>query len=158
MAVVQTTYSENIAPAVNGMVANMTNWDADTRIVETATGIPFGVAVGQGAADKGAVLGASAGTGFVGISVRDVTLPPRSAIDKYADGENMAVLTEGDIWVTVGGDVTAGGDVTFAASTGVLSSAATSGTQFAITGARWMTGATNGGLAILRLSGHLPAA
>lgn len=157
MAVVQSTYSENIAPAVAGMVGNMTNWDADTLICETEAGIPFGRAVGQGTAANGGVIGASAATGFRGVSIRDVTLPATNE-DVFLAGDNMAVLTEGDIWVTVGGDVTAGQDVTFVATTGILSSAATSGSQFAVTGARWMTSASNGGLALLRLSGHVPAA
>jgi len=157
MAVVQNTYSENIRPAVAGQVANETNWDADTRNVETAAGIPFGVAVGQGAAAKGAVLGSATAEGFVGISIRDITLDPRDG-DKYRQNANMAVLTEGDIWVQVPVSVTAGQDVTFVASTGVLSSVAADATHFAIPGARWMTSAAGGGLAIVRLSGALPAA
>jgi len=157
MAVVQSTYSENIRPAVAGMVANMTNWDADTRLVETAGGIPFGVAVGQGAAPKGAVLSAAAATGFVGISIRDITLQS-NPVDRYELTDNIAVLTEGDIWVLTGGAVTAGTDASFDSTTGVLSSAAASGTQFVIAGARWMTTTAGAALAVLRLSGSLPAA
>lgn len=157
MAVVQSTYSENIRPAVAGMVANMTSWDADTRLVETAAGIPFGVAVGQGAAARGAVLGAAAAAGFVGISMRDVTNDTIPA-DKYGLTDNMAVLTEGDIWVLTGGAVTVGADVTFDSVTGVLSSAAASGTQFVIAGARWQTPTGGAALAVVRLGGVLPAA
>lgn len=157
MAVVQSTYSENIRPAVAGMVANMTNWDADTRLVETAAGIGFGLAVGQGAAAKGAVLSAATAAGFVGISIRDVTNDTIPA-DKYALTDNIAVLTEGDIWVLTGGAVAVGADVSFDSTTGVLSSAAASGTQFVIAGARWMTATSGAALAIVRLSGHLPAA
>jgi hypothetical protein len=157
MTVVQSTYTENIRPAVAGMVANMTDWDADTRNVETAAGIGFGLVVGQGTAAKGAVLSAAAATGFVGLSIRDVTLAPVAA-DKYPQNANIAVLTEGDMWVLTGGAVTVGGDVTFDSTTGVLSSAATSGTQFAIAGARWMTATAGAALAIVRLGGALPAA
>lgn len=157
MATVQTSYSERIAAAVAGAVANMTNWDADTLVCETAAGIGFGVAVSQGAAYNGAVIGAASAAVFRGITVRDIAIPPSNG-EEYAEGDNMAVLTEGDIWVTVGGDVTVGADVTFASTTGVLSSAGTSGSQFTIAGARWMTAASNGGLAIVRLSGHVPAA
>lgn len=157
MAVVQSTYTENIRPAVAGMVANMTDWDADTRIVETAAGIGFGLAVGQGAAAKGAVLSAAAATGFVGISIRDVTNDSNPA-DKYQQYDNIAVLTEGDIWVLTGGAVTVGADVTFDATTGVLSSAAVGASQFAITGARWMTATTGAALAVVRLGGALPSA
>lgn len=157
MAVVQNSYTENIRPAVAGMVANMTNSDADTRNVETVAGIGFGLAVGQGAAARGAILGAAAAAGFVGISIRDITLDPRDG-DKYGQNASIAVLTEGDIWVMTGGAVAFGADVTFESTTGVLSSAAASGTQFVIAGARWMTPTAGAGLAIVRLSGHLPAA
>lgn len=154
---VQTTYSARMPAAVAGMIADMQNWDADTRICETAAGIGFGLAVGRGSADNGAVLGAAAATDFLGISVRDVTLVNNDG-DEYARYSNMAVLTKGTIWVTVGGDVVDGGDVTFNSTTGVLSSAGTSGTQFAITGARWLDTVSSGGLARLRLSGELPSA
>lgn len=156
MAVVQTSYRETLRPATAGTIANMTQADVDTRLVETAAGIPFGVAVGQGVAAKGAVLGAAAAERFAGISIRDVALDPRDG-DKYLQGANIAVLTEGDIWVTVGAAVTAGQDVTFAAASGALSSAAVGAGQFAIPGARWMTSATAGALAVVRLGGALPA-
>lgn len=157
MAVVQSTYSDNIAAAVDGMIADMTTSDCDTRICETVAGIAFGVAVGQGTADKGATVGGATAAKFVGISVRDITLV-NATVDKYARYQNMAVMSRGDIWVTVGGDVVAGGDVTFVASTGVLSSAGADGTHFAIAGARWMTSALSGGRAVVRLSGSLPSA
>lgn len=155
MAVVQSTYSENISRALPGMPADA-DYSADTRIVETEAGIAFGVATSQGANDNGALVGAAAAADFVGVSIRDKTVP--DGTDKYADGANIGVMTRGDIWVTVGGDVVAGDDVTFVATTGVLSSAGTSGSQFAITGARWMTSASNGALALLRLGGALPSA
>lgn len=157
MAVVQSTYVENIAAAVAGMVANQTSWDAITRIVETAGGVGFGLACGQGTADDGARLGAAAATGFVGVSVRDVAVAAAAA-DKYRQRENMTCLTKGEIWVTTGGDVTAGADVTFNSTTGVLATIAADGTNFTIAGARWMTSASSGDLAIVRLGGALPAA
>jgi len=155
MATVQSTYSENIDAALPGMAADA-DFSADTRICETAAGIGFGLAVGQGTSDNEAKLAPAAAADFVGITMRDRTLVNDSD-DLYAQYENMAVMTEGDIWVTTGGVVSAGDNVTFVKSTGVLSSAATSGTQFEITGARWMTSAANGGLAKVRLSGELPA-
>jgi hypothetical protein len=155
-AVVQSTYSERMPVAYAGMIANMTNWDADTRICETAAGIGFGLAVGKGTGDKGAVLGATLVTDFLGITIRDITLVNATA-DKYAQYQNMAVLTEGDLWVTVGGNVADGEDVTFNGTTGVLSSTAAGAGQFLITGARWQKTAINGALSVVRLSGHLPS-
>lgn len=160
MSVVQSTYSQTIADAVAGMPADA-DYSADSRICETAAGIAFGVAVSQGSVSaKGALIGGASAAVFVGVTIRDKTLLIASGetVDKYQDNDVMGVMYRGDIWVTVGGDVVAGGDVTFAAATGVLSSASAGGAQFAVSGARWMTSASSGGLAILRLSGSLPSA
>lgn len=156
MPPVQTTYAENQAPAFPGMPANA-NYSADTKIVETVAGIGFGLAVGRGTGVKQAVLGASAANRFLGLSIKDSTQIGTTA-DTYPRYENMGVMFKGDMWVTVGADVTAGTDVTFSSTTGVLSSAAASGSQFTIAGAVWMTSAASGALAIVRLSGALPAA
>lgn len=160
MPTVQATYGERIPQAVAGQVANMTTFDADTRIVETPAGIGFGVAVSQGTADKQVLLGGASAAVFVGISMRDVTLDDPTNTDEYQEGENAAILTRGDIWVTTGGAVSAGDEVVFDGTTGVLSSAAPGAgvSPFAIAGARWMTSAGNGELAIVRLSGELPSA
>jgi hypothetical protein len=154
---IQESVLDRMPIAAAGMPADA-DYHADTRICETAAGIAFGVAVSQGTSDKEALLGAAAVTGFVGVTIRDVTIVNNAAADKYPRYSNMAVMTDGDIWVQVGGDVTKGNDVSFSSTTGVLSTAATSGTQFAIAGARWMTSASNGGFAILRLTGALPNA
>ena len=159
---VQTTYGDRIRPGVPGMVATMHGpYEADTRIVETAAGIPFGVAVSQGAGELGALLGAVAANLFVGISIRDVTLEQPNvggAVDVYPENLNMGVMTKGDMWVTTGGVVVVGGPVTFNAVTGVLSSIAAGAGQFAITGARWQTAAGLGELAVVRLSDHAVSA
>jgi len=153
MSVIQDTYSENQPIAYAGMPADADH-SIDTRICETVAGIGFGVAVSQGSADKGGLIGGASAAVFAGVTVKDVTCLG----DEYAQYDNMGVMYRGTVWVTVGGDVTDGGDVTFASTTGVLSSAAASGSQFAIAGARWMTTAASGSLAKLRLSGHLPSA
>lgn len=162
-AVVQSTYSERIPPAVAGMFANMRNWDAETRNVETSAGIGFGLALGQGALPDGATLGASAANKFVGISLRDITLVNGTVLnttaDKYALNQNLGCATLGDIWVNCDGAVTAGQDVTFNSTTGALGTIAADGTHFTIAGARWMTTqSVSGGLAQVRLTGALPGA
>lgn len=152
---VQSSYSARMPVAVAGMIADMTTFDVDSRICETSGGIGFGLAVGKGTADMGCVIGAASAAAFLGISVRDVTLVGATA-DKYSQYDTMAVLFRGDIWCAPGASVADGDDVTFVASTGVLSSAGTSGSQFAISGARWMD--TSDSLSRVRLSGHLPSA
>lgn len=151
MATVQSTYSENISDAVAGMVANSVPSRVDTRKCETAAGIAFGVAVSHGAADKGAVIGGAL-VDFSGITVRDVTLPPE-ADDTYQQYGNMAVLTEGDIWVAPAVEVSEGDAVHYNATTGVLTNTGGNGP---IVGARWMTSGST--LAIVRLGGGMPAA
>jgi len=151
-AVVQSSYSSTMEPAVAGMWANMTNWDADTRICETAAGIGFGLACGQGTGDKGAVIAGSLAI-FVGVSVKDVTLVHDTA-DEYQEHDNMAVATEGDIWVQTSVSTSPTADVHYSATTGIF---ATSGGSGPIVGARWMA-TRDAGLGLLRLSGHLPVA
>jgi len=157
MATVQSTYAELQPIAQAGMPASG-DFSADTRTCETAAGIAFGVAVSQGSADNGALIGGASAAVFVGVTIADKSVPYNGTNDEYAQYDSMGVMTRGRIWVTVGGDVTDGGDVTFVDTTGVLSSAAASGTQFAIAGARWMTTASSGGLALLHLGGALPSA
>lgn len=157
MATVQSTYSELQPIAQAGMPASG-DFSADTRTCETVAGIAFGVAVGRGTADNGAVIGSTAATDFVGITIADKAVPYNGVADGYARYDSMGVMTRGRIWVVVGGDVTDGADVTFSSTTGVLSSTAVGAGQFAITGARWMTTATNGNLALLHLGGALPSA
>lgn len=124
--VVQTSYKPQILPAVVGMIADMSTAEVITRICETSAGIGFGLAASQGAGDKGCIL--SVNTGFLGITVRDVTLDripldplaaPQSLInaDVYAQYQNVALMTSGTIWVNCyGGSSTAGvkaGDALF---------------------------------------------
>lgn len=145
MAVVQQTYNRTMPKASAGQIASTTGYDADTKIIETAGGIPFGYAVSRGTDPRGVVI---AGTDFVGVTIKDVTLIHDSAnVDKYIQKELAGVLVRGDIWVVVEDDVAAGDAVEYSATTGQLGS--DGGT--AIHDARWMTSATAGGLAILRL-------
>lgn len=153
MAVVQSTYNERQPAAVAGMIANMNGSKVDTRIIETAAGIGFGLAVSQGSADKGAVIGGALAD-FVGLTVRDVTLV-HATPDKYAQYDNAGIMSEGDMWVTAGAAVSAGDPVHYNATTGALSNTGGSGP---VVGARWMTSAASGELAVVRLSGSLPAA
>jgi len=140
---VQSTYSRTLVAGTAGQPATMSGWDADTKICETVAGIGFGLAVSQGSAANGVTLG---GAAFVGVSLRDVTLPP-SQTDKYIQTQNMSVFVRGDIWVNVEDDVAIGHEVKYDATTGQMGH--TGGT--AVPNARWMTAASAGGLAILRL-------
>lgn len=131
--VVQTNYRPQIAPAMAGLVANMIDATIRSKNVETAAGIGFGLAVSQGTADGGCVLGGSA---FIGISVRDITqalamVDPLSdtynTVDTYGLYCSASIISRGDIWVVAGANVAAGNAVSYNTTTGVLSTG-TSGT------------------------------
>lgn len=156
MPTVQSTYPYVQQIALPGQIAHGDHF-TNTFICETAAGIGFGVAVSQGTADKQAVLGGASAAVFVGVTVQDKTIP-NAAIDGYRQYDNMGVMSRGHIWVQVPSAVNKGDDATFASTTGIISSAATSGTQFAIAGARFMTSAGINGFAKLALGGALPSA
>lgn len=152
MAVVQSTYSENMAAGLPGLVADMSDCTIETRNVESAAGIAFGVAVGQGTADKGAIKLPSTAAAFIGVSVRDVTIDHNTP-DLYAENDNIGVLTEGTIWVTCDGNVAANQNVTFSTATGLFGTIAADGTHLLVTNAKWISSASSGGVAKLKLTG-----
>lgn len=147
MSPVQSTYSENMRAGLPGLVSG-SDFDIDTGNCETAAGLAFGIAVSQGAADKGVIIGGTL-LGFRGITVRDVTLESDQS-DKYAQYQNVGVLTRGKIWVTVATAVAAHDPVHFTAATGTLRNA---GEQGPVDGARWVTSASINGLALVELKG-----
>lgn len=152
MAVVQSTYAERITgPLSAGTPGNMMDAEIVSRVSEDSDDIPFGVAVGQGSADKGCVFAAASAALFVGVSVRDIAKDAADE-DEYKRYENVAVLLEGDIWVVADGIVAAGNNVTFSTSTGEFGTIAADGTHILLVGARWLTSAADRGLALLRLA------
>lgn len=152
-APVQTSYTRYQPPGMPGMLADSINWDADSRIVETAAGIAFGVACSQGTlSDDGCVVG---GSNFVGVTRADQTLQMASsgtpAVDFYQRYDTASCLVKGDIWVLCYANVAVGAAVTFDATTGQLGKAGTT-----IPNAKWMTAANGSAsapvLAVLRLA------
>lgn len=145
----QTVYSENIPVGYVGQPAGP-DFEADSRIVETAAGIGFGLACGRGTGERGAVLG---GAQFAGISMRDITQDGGLAgtVDEYPQYGNIALMTKGLIWVAAGAVVEAGDLVHYNETTGALSNAG--GTLIA--NATWESSAAEGDLAKVRLSGTL---
>jgi len=119
-----------------------------TGICETAAGIGFGLVVGQGAGEKGVVLGGTLAN-FLGITVRDITVRPNpTAQDSYPQYSNVGYIQDGQIWVLAGAAVAAGNPVYYNTSTGALSNAGGIGP---IVGARWVTNAAAGARAIVEL-------
>jgi hypothetical protein len=109
MAELQTTYSETIAAGYPGMVANGETSNRITRTCEDAGGIPFGVPVYRGTGDHGCTR--TPGGELLGISIATsaLALTAGADADVYPQYENVAILTQGVIWVTAGEAVTDGG-------------------------------------------------
>lgn len=144
MPTVQSTYADNIGAGYAGGIVSTEPSVLISRTVEDAAGIAFGLAVMQGTADKGVVVGD--GNGFLGVTVREQSVDP-STPNKFAQNENARIMTKGVIWVANSGGVAAGDEVGLAAD-----GALTSATSGDIVGARWDTTAADGELAQLRLA------
>ena len=129
--VVQTRYAPYIQPGLEGMISEMTGSETGTRICETAAGIGFGKAVGQGNRAKGCIIG---GANFVGLSIRDITLDRVSvdplssvenALDTYGQWTNVGVMSRGHMWVKPQGLVVPYDAVYYDTATGKLGNSAT---------------------------------
>jgi len=147
MPVVQSAYSERMTAGLPGQIASMASYDADTVNIETSGGIQPGVAVGQGSAADGVVVGGTLAL-FKGVLARDVTVINSTAADTIPQNQNGSAVYRGDIWVKLSADVLITDPVHYSATTGIF---APSGGSGPITGARWMTSGLNGGVAKLRL-------
>lgn len=145
---VQSTYSETMEDARDGMIHGC-DYDTKTGVVETAAGIGFGLAVAQGTADLGVILGGTTTT-FIGASVRDVTCPVGDS-DKYAQYKNMSYMVYGSMWCSPSHAVDAGNAVYFTAADGIFTNQ--SGGNVLVKGARWETTCATSGRARFRLSG-----
>lgn len=152
----QETYNETMRPAVAGMVANTEPAVMISRNVETAAGIGFGKIVQQGATDRGCISDLDTTDmdefRYLGITVRERSINPEAAADKFLQRDSARIMRKGVIWVEVTGAVTAGTDVTVTLATGVLGSAAVSaGVVVLVPRARWESSTTGAGLAKIRL-------
>lgn len=152
MPAVQTTFSETMRPALAGMIADTTPQTILSRVVESATGLAFGVVATKGTGDL--QVKPAPGGAYQGITVADLTVqhtaPPAGNPDFYPDKDVCNILVIGAIWVTVGAAVTAGEPVYYVPATGVITNVSTSNT--AIPGARFESSAASGALAKVRLT------
>lgn len=142
---IENPYGATLAPAVAGAQATMIPATIISRNVQAAGGIPFGVAVSQGATDKAVVAG---GTAYVGITLLDRSAEGTTTTpDGFGQYDSARIITKGDVWVVATVAVTAGQPVTFSGA-GAFSN--TGGTT--IPNARWDTSTTAAGqLAVVRL-------
>jgi len=151
---VQTSYSENIAAAVAGMIANMEPSVIISRTVADADGVGFGKVVQEASTDG--LCTADLDTAdmdamkFIGITVMDRSVRPETP-NKFSQYESARIMRKGVIWVTASTAVSAGTDVTVTLATGALNSIAVGVGQVAIPNARWESSTSGAGLAKLRI-------
>jgi hypothetical protein len=146
---VQSTYSDNMAVAYNGMIANQEPNVLISRTVEASGGIGFGVPVIQGTADNECDEVAASTDTIVGITVRDQSVED----DTFAQYDSALLMRKGVLWVTVtdAGGVDAGDDVWVLVADGTFSNAdAGTDGSIKINDARWESTADNGALAKIR--------
>ena len=128
---------------VAGSIATTENRDIKSRTVEDAAGIAFGLAVAQGANDKGIRAVKAGDTKFVGITALDLSSRDDA---KFVQYESACILKKGVIWVEVTEDVKAGDDVAVDLATGKFNK---SGAKYP--SARFETSGVAGGLAQVEL-------
>lgn len=152
---IQSEYTNYIkAPSPGTLTGSGETIDSITGNAET-DGIPFGRAVSEGNVavygDNAVILGGSL-AGFVGVSVKDITLGTRAVgeVDQYHRYDNVGVLQRGMIWVEPAVAVVANDPVHFDAATGIFTN---TGGLGPIKGAKWVTSCPAAGRAILFVPG-----
>lgn len=128
MAVIQTTYTDQVAPGYAGMVANAETSNRITRTNEDATAVPFGRAAFRGTGDHGMTVTPTAG-GFLGIVIAHEALGllAGATADAFPQYASVPILTMGVIWVNASVAVTKG-DQAYVTSGGLLTNVSTSNT------------------------------
>jgi hypothetical protein len=112
MAVLQSNFTETVAKAYAGMVANGETSNRISRTVEDAAGITFGKPVYRGAGDHGCTGTVGTLATFLGWTIATSALAPSTDADEYQQYDNAAIMTSGAIYVAVKGSVTDGAALT----------------------------------------------
>ena len=146
MAVLQTAYTDQVAPGYAGMVANAETSNRITRTNEDAASLPFGRAVFRGAGDHGCT--ATVGAGFLGISIAHEALGLLGGLtpDAFPQVASVPVMTMGVIWVNAVVAV-AKGDQAYTTAAGLLTNVTAGNTI--LTGWSFDTSTAAAGLAKL---------
>jgi hypothetical protein len=149
MADVQSTYTQRQNKLFRGQKVDGEEYNAITQLCEDAAGIGFGVPVSRGTGDNGAtILTVANVANFLGITLREVSLRPTNA-DKFAQYNNMPVMTSGSVAGKIDGAVTRGAPVRYDTSTGNFTAAAVAGNIIGVT--NWFFGETGANGDIVKL-------
>lgn len=124
MAILQSTYTDQVAPGYPGLVVNAETRNIISRTIEDAAGVAFGKAIFRGTGDHGCTATPTAGK-LYGISRDHETLAllPGNTADVYPQTATVPIVTMGVIWVTAGATV-AQGDQAYVTSAGAFTNSA----------------------------------
>ena len=104
-------YTIEHAAGFRGQVADQQNIEIMSGVAEGV--VPVGIAVTRGALDTGVIVPSGTGT-FRGVSVRSLDLEANAATAiEYVDGNEVAILTRGTIFVEANETVAVGEPVFF---------------------------------------------
>lgn len=112
MSVLQSNFTETVAKAYAGMVANGETSNRISRTVEDAAGIAFGKPVYRGSGDHGCTGTVGTLATFLGWAIATSALAPSTDADEYQQYDNAAIMTGGAIYVPVKGAVADGAAIT----------------------------------------------
>lgn len=112
MAVLQSTYTETVAKAYAGMIANGETSNRISRTVEDSAGIAFGKPVYRGSGDHGCTATVGTLASFLGWTVATSALAPSTDADEYQQYDTATIITSGAIYVAVKGSVADGAALT----------------------------------------------
>ena len=160
MAITSTGYGLNHGNAFAGMVADDQVSNIVTKTNTTATTVPYGKGVVRDTTNNtetgiGTIATTTTAAMFVGVAVRELNRAYNTG-DTFGavPAKDFSVLTAGTIWVTVRETVVPGDAACMiinATNPGDFKKTAGANDAVAITGAKFLTGATSGGLAKLSL-------
>ncbi|CAN7169724.1 structural cement protein Gp24 [Brevundimonas sp. LjRoot202] len=155
MAVLQDTYADTLATGYAGMVANGETSNRISRTCEDAGGIAFGAPVYRGSGDHGCTATVGTAATFLGFAIAHEALGLLSGqtADEYAQYDDVAILTEGVIWVTATGANADGAAVTIGTGAGAadaIGDTAADATHIAATG--WVFDDTTSATGLARIA------
>ena len=128
MAVLQSTFNEDITAGYAGMDADGELENGVSLILEGATACAFGRPVYRGTADRGATLTVSANLRGFARASKGLPVTSTRAEETYAPGDVMSVKERGKIWISSSTAAADGDQVYVVTASGLISNSATSAT------------------------------
>ena len=149
----QTTYKETMDAGRPGQIVNTETKNLISRAAGAAVGLGKFVVFGGLDGSCRQLTSGDVADDVLGISARERSLDANN-VDTFAAGDNVRVMTQGVIWVTVSDAVSYGDPVRIDPVTGnVFGAGATSGEQFVLdkNRAEFDSSAASGAVAKIRL-------